>query len=105
MIQGTKIYDANQEKAFVEELRAVCEATPYDVYVFHPYFIYFDQFLMVRPSTIQCVSVAAVVMMVIALIFIPNPLCSLWVAFSIVSIELGVVGFMAMWDVRLDSIS
>ena len=43
MIQGTNIKDANQEKAFVEELRAVCEATTYDVYVFHPLFIYFDQ--------------------------------------------------------------
>ena len=44
MIQGTKIYDANQEKEFVEELRSVCfDASPYEVFVFHPYFIYFDQ--------------------------------------------------------------
>lgn len=47
MIQGTKIYDANQEKAFVEELRAVCAATSYEVYVFHPYFIYFDQVIII----------------------------------------------------------
>ena len=60
---------------------------------------------MVRPTTIQCVAVAAVVMMVVALIFIPHPQCSLWVAFSIMSIELGVVGFMTLWGVRLDSIS
>lgn len=43
--------------------------------------------------------------MVVSLIFIPNPLCSLWVAFSIVSIEIGVVGYMTLWDVNLDSIS
>ena len=49
MIQGTKIYDANQEKEFVEELRAVCdESVPYEVYVFHPYFIYFDQVLIIN---------------------------------------------------------
>ena len=60
---------------------------------------------MVRPTTIQCVAVAAVVMMIVALIFIPHPQCSLWVAFSIMSIELGVVGFMTLWGVRLDSIS
>lgn len=60
---------------------------------------------MVRPTTIQCVAVAAAVMMVVALIFIPHPQCSLWVAFSIMSIELGVVGFMTLWGVRLDSIS
>ena len=43
--------------------------------------------------------------MVVSLIFIPNPICSLWVAFSIISIEAGVVGFMSLWDVYLDSIS
>lgn len=43
--------------------------------------------------------------MLISFIFIPNILCSLWVAFSIVSIEMGVAGYMALWDVNLDSIS
>lgn len=44
-------------------------------------------------------------MMIISFIFIPNALCSLWVAFSIISIEIGVVGYMALWDISLDSIS
>ena len=44
-------------------------------------------------------------MVIIALIFIPNLVCSFWVALSIVSIEIGVVGFMALWGVNLDCIS
>lgn len=43
--------------------------------------------------------------MLISFIFIPDLLCGIWVAFSIVSIEAGVAGYMALWDVRLDSIS
>ena len=43
--------------------------------------------------------------MFVSLILIPNPLCSLWVAFSIISIEIGVVGYMTLWNVNLDSIS
>ncbi len=105
MIQGARIYDSNQEQLFVEELRAVCHASPFNVTVFHPFFIFFDQFLMVFPTTIQCVSVAAVIMMIVSLILIPNPICSLWVAFSILSIELGVIGLMTLWNVNLDSIS
>nr|XP_040578462.1 LOW QUALITY PROTEIN: patched domain-containing protein 3-like [Lepeophtheirus salmonis] len=105
LIQGTKIYNTNDEKKFVQELRYVCLTSNYNVTVFHPYFIYFDQFLMVLPTTIQCITVAAFVMMFISLIFIPNPVCSLWVAFSIISIEVGVVGFMTLWGVGLDSIS
>ena len=63
------------------------------------------QFLVVLPTTIQCVVIAAVVMMIVSLIFIPNPICSLWVAFAIMSIELGVLGFMAFWGINLDAIS
>lgn len=44
-------------------------------------------------------------MMIVSFIFIPNILCSVWVAFSILSIETGVVGYMALWHVNLDSIS
>lgn len=44
-------------------------------------------------------------MMIISFIFIPNIFCSLWVAFSVISIETGVVGYMALWKVNLDSIS
>lgn len=44
-------------------------------------------------------------MMIVSFIFIPNILCSVWVAFSIISIEIGVVGYMALWHVNLDSIS
>jgi len=105
ILQGYNIRDANDEAQVVRDLRKICADSKYDISVFHPYFIYFDQFLIVLPTTIQCVLIAALVMMVVSLIFIPNPICSLWVAFSIISIELGVLGFMTMWGVNLDSIS
>jgi len=43
VIQGAHIYNTNMEKQFVEELRAVCHASSYNVSVYHPYFVYFDQ--------------------------------------------------------------
>ncbi|OTF83808.1 patched domain-containing protein 3-like protein [Euroglyphus maynei] len=43
--------------------------------------------------------------MAISLIFIPSPSCAIWVAFSIISIEIGVIGYMTLWNVNLDSIS
>ena len=73
--------------------------------VFHPYFIYIDQYLEIMPQTIQSVLVTSAFMMVISFIMIPNPLCSLWVAFSILSIEAGVLGYMTWWGVNLDGIA
>lgn len=53
----------------------------------------------------QSMIVGATIMMIISYIFIPNFVCSLWVAFCIVSIEVGVAGYMALWNVNLDCIS
>lgn len=58
-----------------------------------------------RPTSIQNLCYGALMMMITSFIFIPNILCSLWVAFSIISIEIGVVGYMALWDINLDSVS
>ena len=57
------------------------------------------------PQTIQSVLVTSGFMMVVSFIMIPNPICSLWVAFSIMSIEAGVLGYMTWWGVNLDGIA
>lgn len=44
-------------------------------------------------------------MVVISLLLIPQPVCALWVAVAIASIDVGVVGYMTLWGVNLDAIS
>ncbi|XP_062377855.1 patched domain-containing protein 3-like [Sardina pilchardus] len=76
-----------------------------DLMVYHPAFIYYDQYAVIISNTIQNTVLATVIMLVISLLLIPHPLCSLWVTFAIASVIVGVAGFMALWDVNLDSIS
>ncbi|XP_022227646.2 patched domain-containing protein 3 [Drosophila obscura] len=105
LIQAVNITDTNHEKEMVRDLRKICRDSPLNASIFHPYFVFFDQFELVRPVSLQAMVIGALIMMIISFIFIPNILCSLWVAFSVISIELGVAGYMALWDVNLDSIS
>jgi hypothetical protein len=105
IIQTKNIIDANMEKEMLIGLRDIADSFPFPVTIFHQYFIFFDQFVLVRSISIQTISVAAAVMMIISLIFIPSPSCAIWVAFSIISIEIGVIGYMTLWGVNLDSIS
>lgn len=105
LIQAINISDTNHEKQMVRDLRAICKSAPLNVTIFHPYFVFFDQFELVRPTSIQCMVIGAIIMMIISFIFIPNVLCSIWITFSIISIEVGVVGYMSLWSVNLDSIS
>ncbi|MFH4975532.1 hypothetical protein AB6A40_002241 [Gnathostoma spinigerum] len=77
----------------------------YNVTTFCPLWLFTDQYAIIAPNTIQNIVIALIVMIVIAVILIPQPLCSLWVAVSIASIDLGVIGFMTLWEVNLDAIS
>lgn len=93
-----------QEDVMVK-LRQTAEECLLRLLVFHPAFVYFDQHAVVTPKTLQTVLVAAVAVLLVSLALIPSPPCSAWVALAVGSVMVGVTGFMALWDVDLDSIS
>ncbi|XP_044755811.1 patched domain-containing protein 3 isoform X1 [Coccinella septempunctata] len=105
LVQAVNISGTEHEKEMVRALREICKESPLNATIFHPYFVFFDQFELVRPQSIQNMLIGGIIMMIVSFVFIPNFLCSFWVAISIVSIETGVIGYMALWGVNLDSIS
>ncbi|KAM4684653.1 patched domain-containing protein 3 [Amazona ochrocephala] len=104
-IQTVNVTSAIDEKNLVNQLRETAEQCSIPLMVYHPAFIYYDQYLVIVQNTIQNVIVAAGAMLVVSLLLIPNPLCCLWVTFAIASVIVGVAGFMTFWNVNLDSIS
>ncbi|XP_069815229.1 patched domain-containing protein 3-like [Dendropsophus ebraccatus] len=104
-IQTVNVTSAVDETDMLNRVRDTAKNCEIPTLVYHPAFIYFDQYAVIIQNTIQNVAVAAGAMFVISILLIPNPLCSLWVTFTIASIIVGVTGFMAYWDVNLDSIS
>ncbi|KAI4871228.1 hypothetical protein NFI96_019756 [Prochilodus magdalenae] len=104
-IQTVNISTAIDEMNMLNKLRDTAQRCPVPLLVYHPAFIYHDQYAVIVSNTIQNIAVTTAVMLLISLMLIPNPLCSLWVTFSIGSVIVGVTGFMALWDVNLDTIS
>lgn len=43
LIQAVNVSDTNQEKDMVLNLRRICDESPLNASVFHPYFVFFDQ--------------------------------------------------------------
>ena len=106
VIQSKNIENALMEKEMLLELRSIADEFPDDhISMFNYLFIFFDQFILVREISMQAIVVATLVMMAISIFFIPSFSCAIWVAFSIISIEIGVIGYMTHWGVNLDSIS
>lgn len=77
----------------------------YNVTTYMPLWLFTDQYALVVPNTMQDIIVAVACMLCISAVLIPQPVCSFWVAVTIGSIDLGVLGFMTLWDVNLDAIS
>ncbi|XP_067863267.1 patched domain-containing protein 3-like [Heptranchias perlo] len=104
-IQTVNVNSSVAEKKMLIELRKLAKECRIPLLVYHPAFIYFDQYLVIISNTIQNVVAATCAMLIIALLLIPSPICCLWVTFAIVSVLMGVAGFMVFWGVNLDSIS
>ncbi|XP_074477495.1 patched domain-containing protein 3-like [Sebastes fasciatus] len=104
-IQTVDIANASMEIKMLTGLKTVAARCRPSLLVYNHMFIFYDQYDVVVKSTIKNVGVITAVMLVVSLLLIPDPLCSLWVTISIGSVTVGVTGFMALWDVSLDSIS
>ncbi|RXG67588.1 Patched domain-containing protein 3 [Armadillidium vulgare] len=104
-IQTGEIKDTEVDAQMMNEMRRVAEDSPLNVTVFNPNFMYFDQYNLVKPAVTEATAIAALSMILISLVLIPNKWCSLYVGFAIVSIELGVIGYMSLWNVSLNFIS
>ena len=108
LLQGHHINNSKIEQLMLTDLREICARYSTDdlqIVVFHPWFIYIDQYLAITPQTIQTILVTAGIMILISIILIPNFICSLWVTIVIVSIVIGVIGYMTWWGVRLDGVA
>ncbi|CAB4064133.1 unnamed protein product [Lepeophtheirus salmonis] len=94
-----------KKKLMMQDLYEILDSAPFETIIFNPLFPFFDQFLQVLPSTIYSVSITAIVVILITFILIPNIVFTLWVTIALVSIEIGVLGFMVIFEINLDIIS
>ena len=104
-LQTDRIQDSQAEQRMLLDLRKVVAKLPFRVILFNPLFFIFDQFAEVFNQTLLCVCLCVGIMSVVILIFIPSKVCVIWVIFSVVSVEVGVLGMMSFWKINLDVIS
>ncbi|XP_006987777.1 patched domain-containing protein 3 [Peromyscus maniculatus bairdii] len=104
-IQTIGVSSSTNKKRMLLQLRGIAENCEVPLMVYNQAFIYFDQYAAIIENTVRNVMVASTAMLIVSLLLIPHPVCSLWVTFAIASVIVGVTGFMAFWNVNLDSIS
>ncbi|KRY56200.1 Patched domain-containing protein 3, partial [Trichinella britovi] len=76
-----------------------------NVTTYHEFWPHVDQYMSIAPTTWRNLGISFCSMIVIAFILIPNLYCGLFITLSMLSINVGVYGYMSHWDVNLDCIS
>lgn len=104
-VKAINIKSTESQGSLMKRLREISESASLPCFFFTPAFIFFEQFVQILPSTLQTVGIAVVVMLVVTLVFMPKPLMVVTVAVTLVSIIVGIFGFMYFWDLTLSSIT
>lgn len=69
--------------------------------MYSDFFRFAEQYDAVLPQTLANVGMAGAAVILVSLLLIPQPLAALWVSLTIVSINIGILGLMSLWDVHL----
>lgn len=104
-LQSDALQNAEEEVQLLETVRRIADDAPFNVIVYHPFFCFFDQFLEIKTSTLQCVIMCCICMTLVTLLFIPDKICVIWVCFTIISVQIGIIGLMSFLKISLDTVS
>ncbi|CAI5438384.1 unnamed protein product [Caenorhabditis angaria] len=89
-----------------QTMRDLCaKHSKYEITTYSPIWNIGDEYNIMWPQTMQDVYISIAVMVPVALLFIPQPLCSIIIGLNISSIAFGVIGCMSYLNVSLDATS
>uniref|UniRef100_A0A183BPQ6 SSD domain-containing protein n=1 Tax=Globodera pallida TaxID=36090 RepID=A0A183BPQ6_GLOPA len=102
----TQMDTANDLVSVTEQLRAVAARhADLQIVTYQHGRVIADQLNVMLVNTLQNDLSAMVCLVLVSLLCIPNPVCTFWIALAMLSIEIGVIGFLSLWSVKLDPIS
>ncbi|XP_071113742.1 patched domain-containing protein 3-like [Haliotis cracherodii] len=97
--------DSMDQANLMLRMRHLAAESPLPVFPYHPTFIFFEQFVSVLPTVLQTLGIAVAVMVILTALFLPHPLIVGLVCINILTILLGIFGFMSLWGLSLSSIT
>jgi len=103
---ASKNFDHSEiEGDMMECMRQIANDSSLNMVAFSPEFIYYEHYVSILKNTLLSVGVAIIAMLFIALMFIPHPISVTCVTLSMISIVLGMFGFMHYWGLALSAIT
>ncbi|XP_067131615.1 patched domain-containing protein 3-like [Centruroides vittatus] len=91
------------EKFFFENVRKISDNSKFPITPYNFKFIYYELYINILSNCIKTISCAAAIVILVFLLFTPNVLFLTSVAITIVSIQVGLIGYMSLWNVTVNT--
>lgn len=86
-------------------IREIEKHAPVQIIIFSPIFTLCEQYIQILSTTLQTVGITLAVVLLVKYIFMPNIVVGVVVAMTLVSIIVGIFGFMYYLDLSLNSMT
>uniref|UniRef100_A0AC34F415 SSD domain-containing protein n=2 Tax=Panagrolaimus sp. ES5 TaxID=591445 RepID=A0AC34F415_9BILA len=98
-----KIPDWNARTELLLEWRNITSHYPeFQALVFDENNFFSDQMLELKSTTLSSLGTAIIAMIIVCILFIANSQIVFWVVFILVSMDLGVAGYLSLWGADLE---
>lgn len=104
-IQVVNTHDNYNEMQMMQKFRDLADTSDIPVMVHSMWFTIYDIFLGVKYTFFQFFGITLLAMVVTFFLFVPNLACTLCVLLSFASIQMGVVAYASLWNVKFNVIS
>nr|CTP80818.1 Bm8715 [Brugia malayi] len=104
LVQLRYVGASNQSRA-MRILKNIAKSRTIKTGVYADFFQFAEQYDAMLPGTLSTIAIASFAVIIVSLLLIPKKVTTFWVSLSIITVNVGILGFMTFWNVRLDFIS
>lgn len=104
-VQSLNVTYGELQKQLLLDCRNYVDNSDLPAVVHGLWFPVYEHLSIIKVTALQSIGVAAICVTTTTLLFIPDFSCAISITIAIASIQLGVIGFMSLWNVNLDMIS
>ncbi|XP_023216922.1 patched domain-containing protein 3-like [Centruroides sculpturatus] len=105
IVVAKNISNPELERQLLLSLWALADSCIYPVYVHNFWFTIIQQYVYIEETTIHTLCIVAVLIIIMFFLFVPNIICIVCIAITTVLIQIGIIGFMSIWSVNLNTVS
>ncbi|XP_023216931.1 patched domain-containing protein 3-like [Centruroides sculpturatus] len=105
LLMSYDVPDYISESTLMRNLRNIADSSKYPIYIYGTQFPFLDIEINITENMLKNVGLTLVVISVVIFLFVPNILFVVCIVSTIVSVVIGVVGYMSLWNVSISCLS